>query len=81
MIELTEEQRNQLNDPEPIAIDPVTQTTYVLVRREVYEQSKTLLKMDDYDPGEAAGYMNEVMAEDDAKDPYLQSYQHYGKLA
>lgn len=81
MIELTEEQRNQLNDPEPIAIDPVTQTTYVLVRREVYEQSKTLLKMDDYDPGKAAGYMNEVMAEDDAKDPYLQSYQHYGKLA
>jgi hypothetical protein len=28
------------------------------------------------DPPDAAPLMNEVMAEDDAKDPYLESYQH-----
>jgi hypothetical protein len=80
MIELTEQQRHELIEPEPIAIDPVTQTTYVLVRREVYERIKTLLALDDYDPDEGAKYMNEVMAEDDAKDPDLQSYQHFGKI-
>jgi hypothetical protein len=80
MIELTEQQRHELIGPEPIAIDPVTQTAYVLVRREVYERLKTLLALDDYHPDEGAKYMNEVMAEDDAKDPYLQSYQHFGKI-
>jgi hypothetical protein len=81
MIELTEQQRNELIEPEPTAIDPVTQTTYVLVRREVYDRLKTLLALDEYDPDDGAKYMNETMAEDDAKDPYLQSYQHYGKMA
>jgi hypothetical protein len=79
MIELTEQQRHELIEREPIVIDPVTQTSYVLVRREVYERLKTLLALEDYDPDEGAKYMNEVMAEDDAKDPYLQSYQHFGK--
>jgi hypothetical protein len=77
MIELTEQQRHELSDPEPIAIDPVTQTTYVLVRREIYERFKALLAVDDYDPDEGAAHMNEVMADDDVKDPCLQSYQHY----
>ncbi len=81
MIELTEQQRHELRDPEPIAIDPVTQATYVLVRREIYERFKVLLAIDDYDPDEGAAHMNEVMADDDVKDPYLESYQHYGKLA
>jgi hypothetical protein len=81
MIELTEQQRHELNAPEPVAIDPQTRQTYVLVRREVYERLKTLLALDDYDPEEGAGFINEVMAEDDARDPYLESYQHYGKQA
>jgi hypothetical protein len=81
MIELTEQQRHELSAPEPVAIDPETQETYVLVRREVYDHLKTLLALDDYDPDEGAGVINEVMALDDAKDPYLESYQHYGKKA
>ena len=81
MIELTEEQRQELNVPEPVAIDLQTRETYVLVRRENYERIKALLALDDYDPDEGAGYINEVMAEDDARDPYLESYQHYGKQA
>ena len=40
MIELTEEQRRELNDPEPVAIDPRTRETYVLVRLEKYERMK-----------------------------------------
>ncbi len=79
MIELTEQQRQELSTPEPVAIDPQTRETYVLVRRETYERLKTLLVLDDYDPEEGAGYIYEVMAADDAKDPYLQSYQHFGK--
>ena len=33
MIELTEEQCQLLNGPEPIAIDPKTKESYVLVRK------------------------------------------------
>lgn len=81
MIELTELQRQELKAPEPIVIDPETREVYVLVRREIYERLKALLTLDDYDPDEGAAYINEAMAKDDAKDPYLESYQHYGKPA
>jgi hypothetical protein len=81
MIELTEQQRQELSTPEPVAIDPQTGQTYVLVHRQAYERLKALLAMDEYNPDEGAGHINEVMAEDDAKDPYLESYQHYGKQA
>jgi hypothetical protein len=81
MFELTEQQRQELSAPEPIAIDPQTRETYVLVRRETYDRWKSLLALDDYDPDEGAGYINEVMAEDDAKDPYLETYQNNGKQA
>jgi hypothetical protein len=81
MIELTEQQRQELRAPEPVAIDPLTRETYVLVRREAYERLKALLALDDYDSEEGAAYVNEVMAEDDANDPLLESYQHYGKQA
>jgi len=79
MFELTEQQCHELSTPEPLAIDPQTRETYVLVRPETYDRLKTLLVLDDYNPDEGAGFMNEVMAVDDAKDPYLQSYQHFGK--
>jgi hypothetical protein len=44
MIELTQEQRRELEGPEPVrALDPETKQTYVLVRTEVYERLQTLL--------------------------------------
>jgi hypothetical protein len=46
MIELTEQQRQELEGPEPVAIDPKTQQEYVLVRREVYERLRSLLDDD-----------------------------------
>ncbi len=81
MFDLTEQQCLELSGPEPIAVDPVTHATYVLVRREAYDRLKSLLAMDDYDPDEGAAFINDLMAEDDAKDPYLQGYQHFGKPA
>ncbi|HVS35556.1 MAG TPA: hypothetical protein VMS17_08240 [Gemmataceae bacterium] len=43
MIELTEEQRLELSQPEPVVVDPLTRETYVLVRRDVYDRMKVLL--------------------------------------
>lgn len=63
MIELTENRRQELSEPEPFAFDPKTGETYVLVRKEASERMKTLLAMDEYDPDEEAGHINEVMAE------------------
>jgi hypothetical protein len=79
MIELTDEQARELAQPEPVAIDPRTREAYVLVRRETYERWKALLALDEYDAEEGAALINEVMAEDDAGDPLLESYQRYGK--
>lgn len=36
MIELTEKQRQEQSAAEPVAIDPRTGETYVLIRRETY---------------------------------------------
>src|SRR5260370_1064981 len=46
MIELTEQQRQVLSAPEPMAIDPQTQETYVLVKKADYERLKELLAKD-----------------------------------
>jgi hypothetical protein len=81
MIELTDEQARQLEHPEPIVIDPRTRQAYVLVPQEAYERLKALLALDEYDPDEGAALVNEVMKEDDAGDPLLESYQRYGKQA
>jgi hypothetical protein len=76
MIELTEQQRQELGGPEPVAIDPVTGQVFVLVRKEAYDRLKGLLSLDEYDPDEGAASINEIMAGDDAGDPLLESYQH-----
>jgi hypothetical protein len=43
MIELTPQQRHELAELEPTAIDPETKETYVLVRKEVYERFREFL--------------------------------------
>ncbi len=81
MIELTPEQHEALTQDttEPVrVIDQATNVQYVLVRAEVYERLKALL---DEDLPDTAALMNEVMAEDDANDPYLESYQDYARKA
>jgi hypothetical protein len=73
MIELTQEQRQELNAPEPVAIDPETRETYVLLRKEVYDQLCQLLH--DETLYTTAEMLDRVMAEDDANDPYLAALQ------
>lgn len=58
--------------------DPVTNRTYVLVRMEVYQRMQEL--EEDEMPNVGA-LINEVMAEDDANDPYLDGYQRHGREA
>jgi hypothetical protein len=77
VIELTEEQRQELDNEEPRARDPLTNRTYVLVDAKVYARLKGLLD----DLPETGMLMNEVMADDDANDPYLESYQDYTREA
>jgi hypothetical protein len=75
MIELTAQQHEAIaqNGTEPVrAVDRVTGAEYVLVRSEVYERLKLFLSDD---MPETAALVNEVMAEDDAHDPYLELYQ------
>ena len=79
MIELTPEQRTALANGDTLV--RAADETYVLVRRDVYERLKSLLAWEEYDPDEGLGYINEVMAEDDAGDPLLEGYQHYRKGA
>jgi hypothetical protein len=42
-IELTPQQRHELTDPEPVAINPETKETYVLVPKAIYERLRELL--------------------------------------
>jgi hypothetical protein len=75
MFELTPEQRKELVRPEPLALDPETQETYVLVRKDVYDRVKGLL----YDDGEfpirdAYPLMDEVAAKAGWDDPAMDIY-------
>lgn len=73
MIELTDQQRQELTVPEPVAIDPLTRQRYVLVRAEIYERLRNLLNDDTVYT--TAEMLDQVMAEDDAADPYLAELQ------
>jgi PHD/YefM family antitoxin component YafN of YafNO toxin-antitoxin module len=43
MIELSEEQRRELSEAQPVAIDPRTRQVYVLVPEQAYERIKELV--------------------------------------
>ena len=82
MIELTKEQHLALQrdgDGPPRVHDAETNITYVLLREDLYERLRPLLSTGEFDPDDSLSLMNEVMAEDDACDPLLESYQKYRK--
>jgi len=54
-------------------VDPASNVEYVLMRADLYERLCAASAAD------SAALMNEVMAEDDANDPYLESYQGIAK--
>jgi len=73
MIELTKQQHDALQAGEIHLRHTLTNETYVLVREDLYRRLESLMADD------AAAAMNEVMAEDDATDPLLESYQHFAR--
>lgn len=75
---LTDDQRHAIEEKggEPVyLVDVATNASYVLMRAEQFERVKSLLG-DDFDPRESYPFVDRVMAEDDANDPSLESYQH-----
>ena len=76
MIELTDLQRQELQTPMTTAIDPVTKRTYVLLPAELYEQMRAALE-EDIDVRTVGLLVERAMQDDDANDPYLESYQKY----
>jgi hypothetical protein len=79
-LHLTEEQRRALQaaGEAPIRLrDPVTNQEYVVLRADLYTRQRGAADEGDFDPREAYPFVDRVMAEDDAADPALESYQQY----
>jgi hypothetical protein len=77
MIELTEEQRQELASPEPVAVDARTGEVYILVRQDIYARLRGFLEEDMPGIPEVALLLKEAIREDDGNDPLLPSYQKY----
>ena len=74
---LTDQQRQALheaNDAGPVTVvDPSTNTQYVLVRADVFEEMREWMR--DLEPQDAYPIVDRIMADDDARDPTLATYQ------
>jgi hypothetical protein len=74
---LTDQQRQALheaNDAGPVTvIDPATDTNYVLVRADVFQELQDWIR--DLEPQDAYPLVDRIMADDDAHDPTLVGYQ------
>ncbi len=74
---LTDQQRQALheaNDAGPVTVvDPATNAQYVLVRADVFEEMREWTR--DLEPRDAYPLVDRLMAEDDARDPTLATYQ------
>ena len=80
-IELTEEQRRQLEEyPDaPVRlVDADSKREYVLVSAEVYDRLCSLID-DGLDRRQVGALIEAAMREEDKDDPLLESYQQYGK--
>ena len=76
-MQLTIDQKHALERGEPVAVS-FDDTECVILRRDVYEQSRATAEEDEWLSSETLyGLVESVMAEDDAHDPALESYQHY----
>jgi hypothetical protein len=75
MIELTQEQRRELEKAEPVVVDPQTREEYVLVRRDVYVRIRHLFDDTALSKREVAALVDRAMREYDDGDPSLHLYQ------
>jgi hypothetical protein len=62
-------------------VDATTNAGYVIMRADQYEKVKAVFEREDdnFDPREAYPFVDEVMKDDDAHDPGLESYQSFSK--
>jgi hypothetical protein len=76
---LTSEQIQAIRDGAHVAIvPPEVGEECIVLRRDAYEKMKHLLYDDsETDPAEFYPLVSAIMAEDDAGDPALESYQKY----
>ena len=77
MIELTLEQRRAIScqgQEPPRAFDPDTQTTYVLIREDLYERLKSLLTEDDQFVHGLYPHVMQVFGRDGWDDPAMEIY-------
>jgi hypothetical protein len=75
---LTNEQVQAVMGGEPVPIvPPEVGQECVMLRRDVYDQLREASSTSDFDPASYYSIIGEVMAEDDANDPALDSYQKY----
>ena len=74
---LTETQIEAIKHGEPVTVEAnEIGTECVVLRADVYARVKRLIYDDsESDPSEAYPLVNDVMREDDAHDPWLESYQ------
>lgn len=82
-IELTQQQRDMLGTcgSERIRVfNPSTKQVFILVPAEEFERLQYALGPD-LDPREAYPLVDRIMAEDDANDPYLHTYQNIQREA
>ena len=74
---LTEQQRQALHETEdagPVTVvDPTTNTPYILVRADVFEELQDWMR--DLEPQAGYPLVDRIMAGDDAHDPTLTGYQ------
>lgn len=78
-MELTVDQRRAVESGEavPLKLDAIE---CVVLRKDIYDRLKGLIYEDsEFDPTEAYPLVNDAMREDDAHDPWLESYQEYGR--
>ena len=76
---LTSEQVQAIREGVPVSVvPPEVGEECVMLRKDAYEKIKHLLDDDsDADPARFYPLVSAIMAEDDAEDPALESYQKY----
>lgn len=75
-IELTDEQLATVKSGKPVRLS-LPDADLVLLRADAYERLGRAYDDRDFSPREAYPFVDRVMAEDDANDPSLESYQKY----
>lgn len=78
MIELTHEQRQELAQPEPVAVDPETKEEYVLIKKDVYARLRAALT-EPFEPKDAYPAVDRAFAPG-WSDPRMDDYDRYEEL-